>query len=684
MKSLVLAEKPSVAKDLARVLGCQQKSRGHFQGSRYLVTWALGHLVGLAEPHDYDKRFKEWRLEDLPIIPGHMKLKVLGKTSFQFRHIRQLLQRGDVGEVVIATDAGREGELVARWILQKAGWKKQVRRLWISSQTDKAIRQGFASLASGAGYMSLYAAAESRARADWLIGLNVTRALTCKHNIPLNAGRVQTPTLHLLIQREQAIISFTPRDFYTLQADFGSHTGLWQDAKGNSRIFDAGKAENLCSELTGAQGIIERIDTKTHSQAPPKALDLTALQREANQAYGFSAHKTLSLLQTLYERHKLVTYPRTDSRYITTDMVPTLTERLKAAAHGHSKLVKPLLQAKLQTRYLVDDKQVSDHHALLPTEEIPNYNRLDTDERRIYDMVALRFITVLYPPHKYQTIKVITLCGTHRFVSQANHTLSAGWKQAAGERIDRDSTLSPDLRKGRSVTVKTIRPVKSRTRPPAYYTEATLLAAMEHPEQFLDNKELKHSIQQGGLGTPATRADIIEKLIANDYIQRRGRELIPTAKGRQLIKLVPDKLRSVALTAKWEMRLTRIAQGEEKPESFLNDIRSSARELVAGVAKSQVHYVPSEMTRLHCPQCGQRMFITRSRSGAFLRCSDPACSHRQPYEDRQEQHWTDKRKKRQRPNRQLLKKYSANKAQGLSLGDLLKQALSEDKKNTSD
>jgi len=411
MKSIILAEKPSVAKDMARVLKCGKKGKGYFEGSQFVVTWALGHLVTLAEPAAYDVKYKEWRLQDLPMLPEKMKLKVIRKTSHQFRTVTQLMKRSDIGQCIIATDAGREGELVARWIMKLGGWKKSVKRLWISSQTDEAIRQGFASLKPGKDYYNLFQAAVCRAEADWLIGLNVTRALTCKFNAQLSAGRVQTPTLFMIIEREKEIDVFVPKDYWTVEADFGDYFGTWRSKTGNIRIFDQTRALEIVEKAKGGMGIVMHVHMETKSEPPPLAYDLTELQRDANRRYGFSAQKTLSVLQGLYERHKLVTYPRTDSRYITTDMVDTLPQRLKAMGVGtYAALVKPLLKAKLSPgKRLVNNAKVSDHHAIIPTEQPLDLSKFDADERRLYDLIARRFISVLYPPYTYDQTTIVTL-----------------------------------------------------------------------------------------------------------------------------------------------------------------------------------------------------------------------------------------------------------------------------------
>ncbi|MCP4146843.1 MAG: DNA topoisomerase III, partial [bacterium] len=497
MKSIVLAEKPSVAKEIARVLNCTKKSNGYFEGPKYVVTWALGHLVTLAEPAAYDQKYKEWRMEDLPMLPEKMKLTVMKQTSHQFRTVTQLMKRNDMGEFIIATDAGREGELVARWIIKLGGWRKSIKRLWISSQTDSAIRQGFAQLKPGQDYYNLFQAAVCRAEADWLIGLNVTRALTTKFSAQLSAGRVQTPTLFMIIEREKEIESFVPRDYWTVEADFGDYFGTWRTKEGNSRIFSQERALQILEKTKNRGGIIINVQLQNQSEPPPLAYDLAELQRDANRRYGFSAQRTLSVLQGLYERHKLVTYPRTDSRYITTDMVDTLPQRLKAMAVGpYAALAKPLMQSKpAPGKRLVNNSKVTDHHAIIPTEQPLDLTKLENDERKLYDLIARRFLTVLYPPFKYEMTNIVTLVNGERFFSRGKVVKDPGWRKVTTPVTDSDDDDKDRLpeqslthqRKGAKKPVNDCKLKKSKTKPPARYNEATLLTAMENPGKFIDD-----------------------------------------------------------------------------------------------------------------------------------------------------------------------------------------------------
>lgn len=685
MKSLVLAEKPSVGKDLARVLNCPQKTKGFCEGKGYVVTWALGHLVTLAEPHVYDKKLKEWRMEDLPMLPEKMKLQVIRQSSHQFRTVNNLMKRNDIDELIIATDAGREGELVARWIMKLGGWgKRPFKRLWISSQTDEAIHEGFANLKSGKAYNNLFHSAVCRAEADWLIGLNVTRALTCKFNASLNAGRVQTPTLSMVVNREKEIKNFTAVDYWTITADFGEYFGTWRDKNGNSRLFDYTKARELAARIEGQTGIIEDVSVKAKSEPPPLAYDLTELQRDANRRYGFSAKKTLSVLQNLYERHKLVTYPRTDSRYITTDMVATLPRRLKSiAVDQYTPLVEPLLHQKLSPgKRFVNDSKVSDHHAIIPTELAPNLQALTGDERSIYDLIVRRFIAVLYPPYRYDQITVVTNVSGERFFSQGRVIKDMGWRTVTTKVIDESSgdedelpeqTLSQQTR-GEQKPVKSCTINQSKTKPPARYTEATLLTAMESPGKFIEDEELRESIKAGGLGTPATRAEIIEKLLSNYYLERNGKSLVPTSKAFQLLDLVPSELQSPELTAKWELRLSNIAKGQEDHKAFMTDIRKNAVELVKNVRESTATYTPDNLTQTKCPMCGNYMLLVQAKKGKKLICSDRRCGYEE-FERKGASEFGKRSKKEERMNKRLIKQYSDHASASTSLGDLLKAAL---------
>lgn len=675
MKSLVLAEKPSVGKDLGRVLKCRPRGKGFMEGESFVVTWALGHLVTLAEPETYNKEFKHWRLDLLPMLPDKMKLKVIKQTSQQFKTVKSLLQRKDISEVIIATDAGREGELVARWILLLGGWKKKpLNRLWISSQTDAAIKAGFANLKPAKNYDNLFSAAVGRAEADWYVGLNVTRALTCKFDARLNAGRVQTPTLALIVKRENEIVNFVPTKYYKLNAVCQGFTASWQDKNGHDRIMNKDKADELLMKLKGNVAKVISVTKKSKSESAPLAYDLTELQRDANRRYGMSAKETLRHTQNLYERFKLVTYPRTDSRYITKDMVPTLKNRLQhLAKSGYSQQVNRLLQNEIKpSSRFVNDEKVSDHHAIIPTEIPVRLNLLSQDEKRIYDLIVKRFITVLYPPYKYEQVTVILEIEKETFKATGRIVITSGWRAVSTVLKDSDdeeeSTRSiPELEKNQVLKVLDLKLVNSQTKPTARYTEATLLTAMENPGKFIEDEELRDSIKTGGLGTPATRADIIEKLIKGYYVERNGKSLFPTAKAFELIRLVPATLKQPELTAEWEKRLAAISKGKDNKESFIKDIKNNTIELVQKIKASQLKFEISNLSKEKCPICGKPMMKFSDK----LVCSDRKCGHEIGEKKETGLRTGRKSKKDFRTDKRLIHQYGKQKnKQEETLGDL--------------
>lgn len=643
-KTLVLAEKPSVARDIAKVLKCNQNGNGFISGPRYIVTWALGHLVTLASPEVYNQKYKTWNLEDLPMLPKKTELVVIKETSKQFGIVRSLLHRDDVSELVIATDAGREGELVARWIIEKAGFKKPIRRLWISSQTDKAINEGFQNLKPSRNYDNLYRSAQSRAEADWLIGLNVTRALTCKYNAQLSAGRVQTPTLAMIVERENEIKRFVPKDFWTIGVNLKGFSVQWQDKKtSQTRIFDKAKADSIVTKVSGKTGTITEVSKEAKRELPPLAYDLTELQRDANKKYGYSAKKTLQLMQSLYERHKLVTYPRTDSRFLTDDIVPTLQERLKSIAIGpYQKSAQIILRAKLNiTKRLVDNSKVTDHHAIIPTEQYVDLSSLNSDERHIYDLIVKRFLAVLSSPFEYEQTTVKYEADGELFIARGRIIKSHGWKSiydgelnddndddSSDEDNNRHQSLPP-VSKGQTEPIVQVRAINGKTSPPKRFTEATLLSAMEHPSKYMENKALREIIEgTSGLGTPATRADIIEKLFDTFYVERHGKEIIPTSKGVQLIDLVPEDLKSPELTAKWEQQLSLISKGQVDSAVFVSKMKEQAKSLVGIVISSSHVYKHENMTREKCDNCGKFLLEVNGKKGKMLICPDRECGFR--------------------------------------------------------
>ena len=636
-KTLVLAEKPSVGRELARVLDCKKSGNGYLEGDKYIVTWALGHLVTLADPDVYDKKYEKWDMQDLPMLPQNMKLVVIPESRRQFQAVSSLMKRSDVNELIIATDAGREGELVARWIMMKAGWKGKTQRLWISSQTDKAIKDGFKNLKPAADYDNLFRSAQARSEADWLVGLNVTRALTCKYNAQLSAGRVQTPTLALIVRREEEIRKFTPREYWGITAKLQGFTSTWRDGGKNAQTFDRSKAEEILNKLQGKPAVLTKVERQRKITPPPAAYDLTELQRDANKKYAYSAKETLSLMQSLYERHKLLTYPRTDSRYISQDVVATLPERLRSCMVDECKpLAQEIYRNKpLKTKYLVNDAKVTDHHAIIPTEEQPQLYDLSGPERNIYDLVVRRFLAVLMDPYEYEEIRLTMTIGGETFTAKGRRVLSQGWKAAYNrsfqleEDEDEQAQNLPELSQGQKLKVESVALKPGKTSPPARYTEATLLSAMEHPSGQVSDQNLSRILEEtSGLGTPATRADIIEKLFSTFYVERRGKELVPTSKGVQLVELAPEELRSAALTAKWEDQLADIAKGKVRDTEFVDRMRKYATELVTEVKASNQTYRHDNQTRTPCPDCGKYLLRVKGKRGEMLVCPDRECGYR--------------------------------------------------------
>ena len=638
MKSVVLAEKPSVARDIARVLKCSKKLNGALEGEKYIVTWALGHLVTLADPEEYDQKYKEWKMEDLPMLPEHMNLVVIRQTGKQYQAVKTQLYRKDVGEIIIATDAGREGELVARWILAKAKCAKPIKRLWISSVTDKAIREGFAHLKDGRAYNHLYDAAVSRAEADWLVGINATRALTCKYNAQLSCGRVQTPTLAMIATREEEIRNFKPKEYYGLTILAGRNRWTWQDGKsGSSRSFNRERMEAVKAAAGTGVLTVTSVEKSRKTTMSPGLYDLTELQRDANQKFGFSAKETLNIMQRLYENHKVLTYPRTDSRFIGTDVIPTIKERLKACAVGPYRKIAGALSMKpvKVNKSFVDDKKVSDHHAIIPTEQFVQLEHMTNEERKIYDLVVRRFFSVLYPAFEYEQTLMRGEAGGETFTAKGRIVKNQGWKevyqQEDQEQEEEFQNLS-DAEQGSHFHIERVDITQGKTKPPAPFNEATLLSAMENPVKYMesqDAKAVKTLGETGGLGTVATRADIIEKLFSTFLMEKRGKDIYITSKAKQLLELVPEDLKKPELTADWEMKLSRIAEGKLKKEVFLDDIRNYTEEIIEEIKTSGGTFRHENLTNTKCPVCGKRMLAVNGKNSKMLVCQDRACGHRE-------------------------------------------------------
>ena len=646
MKALVIAEKPSVARDIARVLHCEKKLDGGMEGKDYVVTWALGHLVTLADPEAYDKKYMKWEMETLPMMPDKMKLIVIPQTGKQFRAVKTLLFRKDIDRVVIATDAGREGELVARWILEMAGCHKPVKRLWISSVTDKAIREGFANLRDGREYENLYRAAAARAEADWLVGINATRALTCKYNAQLSCGRVQTPTLAMIAHREQEIREFVPEEYFGISLKAAGIRWSWQDKKsGSYRTFDREKAEKQKKELEGKALTVSSVEKVSKNQNAPGLYDLTELQRDASRRFGYSAKETLNIMQRLYENHKVLTYPRTDSRYIGKDVAETLKERLKACAVGpYRKLAGSLAMKPIRTNgSFVDDKKVSDHHAIIPTEQFVDLSHMTNEERKIYDLVVRRFLAVLMPPFAYDETTMKAEAGESVFTARGKIVKNQGWKEAYETEIfseeDEENTEElpkeqqlPELKKGEKLKIEKLELTVGKTKPPARFNEATLLSAMENPVKYMESRDkayIRTLGETGGLGTVATRADIIDKLFKSFLMEKKGKDIYITSKARQLLKLVPEDLKKPELTASWELKLGKIARGELKQEAFLSSIRGYTEELISEIKTADGTFRHENITGKKCPRCGKYLLAVNGKNSKLLVCQERECGYRE-------------------------------------------------------
>ena len=644
MKTLVIAEKPSVARDIARVLGCSKKENGALEGNKYIVTWALGHLVTLKDPEDYDKKYKEWNMAVLPMMPEKLQIKVIPQTGKQYHAVTTQLARKDVNEIVIATDAGREGELVARWILDKAHNQKPCKRLWISSVTDKAIREGFANLKDAKEYDNLYRAAVSRAEADWLVGINATRALTCKYNAQLSCGRVQTPTLAMIAQREQEIREFVPKPYYTVTAAAGGVVYTWKDEKsGGTRISDLEKAKQIAEKAKRYPLVLQNVEKKKKQKEAPLLYDLTELQRDASARFGYSAKQTLNLMQSLYETHKVLTYPRTDSRYLTKDIVPTLKERLDAVSIGPYKALaqqakRSPLNGKLS---FVNDVKVSDHHAIIPTEQYVQLSTLSNEERRIYDLVVRRFLAVLLPPCVYEETVIQASIEKECFTARGKRMVEKGWQEAYEDnRYDEEDETKEEVREqnlplleaGMKIGQPKISLREGKTKPPARFTEGTLLSAMENPVRYMENRDsslVKTIGEAGGLGTVATRADIIEKLFRSFLLEKKGNEIYLTSKARQLLKLVPADLKKPELTASWEMQLNDIAKGKKRRDVFMKEIRSYTVELIDEIKTEEGTFRHDNLTNKKCPNCGKRLLAVNGKNAKLLVCQDRECGYRE-------------------------------------------------------
>ena len=643
---VVIAEKPSVGRDIARVLGCRERGDGCLIGEKYTVTWAVGHLVTLMEPDELDEKYKKWSFATLPILPQEIPLKVIRNTSSQFSVIKKLINDRDTDSLICATDAGREGELIFRYIYEKAGCKKPFDRLWISSMTDEAISEGFRTIRPGKDYDGLYASARCRSQADWLVGMNASRAFTLRYNALLSVGRVQTPTLAILVRRRKEIENFKPEDYCTLQADFGDYTGICFDEKWepDTHIPSKAEAETIASAVRGRTGEVVQAETSRKTEPPPQLYDLTSLQRDANRMLGFTADKTLKIAQSLYETHKALTYPRTDSRYLPPDMIPRVVQTMKTLPQVYQKYVPgALADGKLPvSRRTVDASKVTDHHAIIPTNKRVDPQKFSADEQKLYDLVTRRMLAAFYPACEYDATRVITRTGDYSFRTTGKTIVRNGWHDVPPlenpprarnkKEEDEENAQLPPLRKGDLREIRGTKVKEDKTKPPAPHTDASLLLAMETAGKELEDEELVRQMKGNGIGTPATRAAIIERLLQVGYVQRKGKTLTATDKGIRLIEIMPGEIASPELTGKWELALHKIAEGKQDPIRFIEGIQRMCVFLVDYARNQQEGAVFPEEDRSRgkgkgkardqgktlegtvCPLCGEGQLRESSRA----------------------------------------------------------------------
>ena len=580
-KILVIAEKPSVARDIAGVLGAKQKGDGCLIGEDYIISWAIGHLITLANPEEYDPALKKWSRQSLPIIPGEIKLAPVARTKSQLNILKKLMNSKDTDNIICATDSGREGELIFRYIYDYVKCKKSVQRLWISSMTQEAIKEGFANLKPSEEYDNLYESAKCRSEADWLVGINASRVYTIKYGALLSIGRVQTPTLNILVQRHKEIENFVPKTYFQIKAEFENYSGLWTDLENNeNQIFDEEKAKGIYEKLEGKTGEIVDITVERKSQPPGLLYDLTLLQRECNRRFSYSAKNTLQIAQDLYEKRKLITYPRTDSQYLSDDMkgkcIGTIKSLPKAEYGKFIDYLTALPKLPMGKRIFNNDK-VSDHHAIIPTGKTVNMASLSEGERNVYDMIVRKFLAAFYPNYLYDVTKIITQAEGENFLTQGNTVVDLGWKALfpaeKSKNKDKDEeAILPAVQKGEKYEITALDLQRKETQPPKPYNEEHLLGAMENAGRFTDDEALKEQLKESGIGTPATRAAIIERIIEVGYVTRKGKNLIPTEKGIKLTEIVPEELKSPETTGKWERGLTSISKGSMDSKRFMGSI----------------------------------------------------------------------------------------------------------------
>lgn len=626
-KIFVIAEKPSVARDIAKVLKANQKGDGCLMGESYVVSWAVGHLVTLAEPEEYDEKYKKWNFSTLPILPEEMKLKAITQTRSQLKILHKWMNSKEIDSLICATDSGREGELIFRYIYEITKCKKPFQRLWISSMTEEAIKEGFATLKDGKEYDLLYTSAKCRSEADWLVGMNATRAYTLQYDALLSIGRVQTPTLALIVQRQKEIDAFVAEDYFEVQADFGSYTGMWIDKEEHTRIEKEETAKEIAAKVSGQQATITKVEKEEKKLPPPLLYDLTELQRDCNKKFGFSAKKTLDIAQTLYEKRKMITYPRTDSRYLSDDMKGKVrnTIRRLTEAEPYAAYAQPLTEQLAFTKRIIDNAKVTDHHAIIPTDAKLRVESLSEEEKKVFSLVAARFLAVFYPYYRYEITKVYAEAEQERFLSKGTVILEEGWQAVEKaltpavtkkKKKDEEEQKLPPLNEGETRKIEKATVQKKKTKPLTPYTESSLLSAMENAGRFVEDEALKEQMKDSGLGTPATRAAIIERLLTVGYLTRKGKTLIPTEKGRKLIEVVPVEMSSPQTTGKWEKGLSSIAKGNMTEERFMASIRRYVQFLIQDAASGRRADVvfPAEQMRGKkrknnafgkCPICGR-------------------------------------------------------------------------------
>ena len=637
---VVLAEKPSVGRDIARVLGCSTRGEGCLTGGGWCVTWAVGHLVTLQEPDEMDSQYKKWQFSTLPILPEDIPLKVIPQSKDQYKIVSRLLNAPETDSVICATDAGREGELIFRYIYRMCGCTKPFRRLWINSMTDDAIRDGFQALRPGADYDGLYESARCRSEADWLVGMNASRAFTLRYDALLSVGRVQTPTLAILVRRRREIEQFKPEGFATLTANFGDYSGVWFSPRldPDTHLKDRAAAEAIAAQVKGKPAVVTAAETTAKRELPPQLYDLTSLQRDANRLLGFTAEKTLKIAQSLYEKRKALTYPRTDSRYLPPDMIPRVVQTMRLLPPSYQPLVPAALPGgKLPVSpRTVDASKVTDHHALIPTANRVNPDTFDPDERQLYDLVARRMLAAFYPACEYDATRVITEAEGHTFRSTGRVVRVNGWHdvpplanppKTRKKKADEEAPLPP-LAVGDTRTVKGTQVKEDMTKPPAQMNDASLLSAMENAGKEAEDEEIVRQMKGSGIGTPATRAAIIERLIQVGYAERKGKFLTATDKGVRLIDVVPEELSSAETTGRWELALDRITRGEQDAAKFMDSIRKFSTFLVSYARdNSKPAVFPEEVRRGRgaklsakklpdsvCPVCGKGKVLESPRA----------------------------------------------------------------------